>query len=102
MKHYALFELEVTDPAWVRDYIANVTRLVEERGGRYLARTQDIKLIEGEPHPNFVVLLEWPSKEDADAFYDSEAYRPYRAARQAGARNRAYTFTGRDDSGAAR
>ena len=39
MKHYAVAELEITDPAWVADYVANVTPMVERRGGRYLART---------------------------------------------------------------
>ncbi len=39
MKYYAVAEVEVTDPAWVRDYIADVTAMVERHGGRYLART---------------------------------------------------------------
>ena len=38
MKHYAIAELEVEDPNWVRSYVAEVTPMVERRGGRYLAR----------------------------------------------------------------
>jgi len=37
MKYYAVAEIEVTDPTWVRDYVADVTAIVERRGGRYLA-----------------------------------------------------------------
>jgi uncharacterized protein (DUF1330 family) len=31
------------------------------------------------------LIIEWPSKADADAFYNSDEYRPYRDARRAGA-----------------
>jgi len=34
VKYYAVAELEVTDPAWVRDYIAQITPVVERWGGR--------------------------------------------------------------------
>lgn len=95
-------ELDVTDPSWVRDYIANVTPLVERMGGRYLARTGAIDVVEGDrPPPQTIVLIEWPSKEAADAFYDSDDYRPYREARQAGARNQFVTVAGEDAAGAA-
>lgn len=30
MKHYAVAELDVTDPAWVRDYVAEVTPRIAE------------------------------------------------------------------------
>ncbi|MGI9099900.1 MAG: DUF1330 domain-containing protein [Solirubrobacteraceae bacterium] len=39
MRHYAVAELDITDPGWVAEYVAAVTPLVEARGGRYLART---------------------------------------------------------------
>ena len=51
MKHYAVAEIQVTDPAWVRDYLTDVTPMVERRGGRYLARTGAVESIEGERTP---------------------------------------------------
>ena len=48
MKHYTVAELEVTDPSWVRDYVNDVTAMVEAHGGRYLARTGQAELFEGE------------------------------------------------------
>jgi len=102
VKYYAFAELDVTDPSWVRDYIANVTPLVERHGGRYLARTSQVEQLEGEraPLPGFL-LIEWPSREAADAFYESDEYRPYRDRRQAGARNEFFLFAGEDFSGVA-
>jgi len=102
VKHYAVAELDVTDPAWVREYVANVTPIVEARGGRYLARTATIRQIEGERTPPQVFLLiEWPTQEDADAFYDSDEYRPYREARRKGARNEFFLVAGEDVNGVA-
>ncbi len=46
MKYYAIAEIDITDPSWVRDYVANVTAIVERQGGRYLARTGKIEHIE--------------------------------------------------------
>lgn len=102
MKHYAVAELDVTDPAWVRAYVAEVTPMVEGRGGRYLARTATIEQIEGERTPAQVVLIiEWPSKQAADEFYESEEYRPHREARRAGARNEFLLVAGEDVNGVA-
>ena len=102
MKHYAVAEIDVTDPAWVRDYVEHVTPMVERRGGRYLARTAQISKIEGErTPPQTYLIIEWPSKEVADEFYESEEYRPYRERRQAGARNEFLLVAGEDITGAA-
>jgi len=103
MKHYAVAELEITDPAWVADYVAKVTPMVERRGGRYLARSIQVEQIEGEGKPPpIVMIIEWDSREAADEFYESEEYRPYREARRAGARNSFLIVTGEDVNGVAR
>jgi uncharacterized protein (DUF1330 family) len=103
MKHYTVAEMDVTDPSWVRDYVASVTGMVERRGGRYLSRTTRIEKVEGErTQPQVIVLIEWPSKEVAEEFYDSEEYRPYRASRKAGARNEFLLVAGDDVNGLAR
>lgn len=103
MNYYAIAELDVTDPSWVRSYVADVTPMVERHGGRYLARTTNIEQLEGERTPAQVVLIiEWPSKEAAEAFYGSEEYRPYREARREGARNEFFVIAGEDVNGVAR
>ncbi len=77
--------------------------MVERRGGRYLARTATIEQIEGERTPAQVVLIiEWPSKQAADEFYESDEYRPHREARRAGARNEFLIVAGEDVNGVAK
>jgi uncharacterized protein (DUF1330 family) len=103
MKYYAVAEIEVTDPAWVREYLADVTGMVERRGGRYLARTPQVERIEGEGDaPRTFLIIEWPSKQVADEFYESEEYRPYREMRRRGARNEFLLVAGEDVAGVAR
>ena len=103
MRYYTVAEMDVTDPGWIRDYVANVTAMVERRGGRYLARTAQIEKVEGERTPaQVIVLIDWPSKEPAEEFYDSEEYRPYREARGEGARNQFVLVAGEDVNGLAR
>ncbi len=97
MKYYFIGEIEVTDQSWVPEYVSNVTGLVERSGGRYLARTAKIEKIEGERKPlQMCVILEWPSKEAAVSFYESEAYRPYRQNRLSGAKNEFLLVAGED------
>jgi len=103
MKYYCVVELDVTDQSWVQQYIQNVTKLVERNGGRYLARTANIETLEGERKaPGIIVLLEWPSREAAVTFYESEEYRPYRESRLAGARNEFLLVAGEDIANVAR
>jgi uncharacterized protein (DUF1330 family) len=102
MKYYTVAEIEITDQAWVQDYVTNVTRLIEQKGGRYLARTSNVRKIEGERKlPQIFLIIEWPSKEIADTLYESEEYRPYLKSRLAGAKNELVLVAGEDVTKAA-
>jgi uncharacterized protein (DUF1330 family) len=103
VNYYAIAELDVIDPSWVRSYVADVTPMVERHGGRYFARTTNVDQLEGERTPAQIFLIvKWPSKEAADTFYESEEYRPYREARREGARNEFFLVAGEDVNGVAR
>ncbi len=97
MNYYSIAEIDITDQSWAADYVRHVTAQVEHYGGRYLARTGKIEKMEGErTPPQIIVIVEWPSREAAYAFYDSEEYRPFRESRIAGARNEFLLVRGED------
>ncbi len=97
MPYYLISEIDIVDNAWVESYVENVTKLVADFGGRYLARTLTVEKLEGERKPSQVfVLIEWPSKEAADAFYSSAEYAPQRKARIDGSKTELYMFPGED------
>jgi uncharacterized protein (DUF1330 family) len=97
VKYYSVAEMEITDRSWVAEYVKNVTKMVEQRGGRYLARTSKVETVEGERKlPQVFLFVEWPSQKAAKAFYESEEYRPYREARIAGAKIESLLVAGED------
>src|SRR5438128_1005061 len=97
MKYYAVAEIDITERGWVSTYIKNVTSMVERHGGRYLARTSHIEKLEGERKlPQAFLIIEWPSKEAAEAFYGSDEYRPYLQSRKEGARSEFVLVAGED------
>jgi uncharacterized protein (DUF1330 family) len=97
VKYYAVAEIDVTDASWVADYIDTVTALVEARGGRYLARTPRVERLEGRRAvPQVFLIIEWPNREAAYAFYESEDYAPFRRRREQGARNEFVLVAGED------
>ena len=99
MKHYAVATIDLTDRAWVADYVAQVTPMIERHGGRYLARTTRHEQLEGAaPAPQMIVVVEFPSKEAAVAFYESAEYAPFLATRQAGSRGTFFLVPGEDVS----
>jgi uncharacterized protein (DUF1330 family) len=102
MKYYCVAELDITDRVWVSDYVQNVTKLVERHGGRYLSRTADIEKLEGERKaPQIFLIIEWPSRDAALAFYESDEYKPYRSSRMEGARSELALVAGEDMTHAA-
>ncbi|HEX2834104.1 MAG TPA: DUF1330 domain-containing protein [Thermoanaerobaculia bacterium] len=97
MKYYSVAEIHITDRAWVHAYVQNVTGMVERYGGRYLARTSNAEKWEGERAlPQIVLLVEWPSRDAAKAFYDSEEYAPYLRDRLAGSQGEMVFLAGED------
>ena len=48
MAVYLIAEIKVTDDKWVPDYAASVHPIVEKHGGKYLSRSANIKILEGE------------------------------------------------------
>jgi len=103
MKYYAVAELDVTDRSWIRAYVENVTRMVEKHGGRYLSRTSNIERLEGQrTNPHVFLIIEWPSKEAALAFYNSQEYEPYLKSRLAGSKGEFVLIAGEDMNRVAR
>jgi uncharacterized protein (DUF1330 family) len=103
MKHYTVAELSVTARGWAREYVENVTPMVERHGGRYLARTNAFEKLEGEREaPGVMLLIEWPDADAAKRFYESEEYRPYRERRLAGSAGEFLLVAGEDVNGVAR
>jgi uncharacterized protein (DUF1330 family) len=67
---------------------------VKAHGGRYLARGGATDVLEGDWDIDRLVVLEFPSMEQARAWYDSPEYQEVAPIRQAASRARAVIVEG--------
>ena len=81
MAAYVIVDLTVTDLPTMEEYRQQVPATVAKYGGRFLVRGGAHQTIEGDWKPNRVVVLEFPSLEQARRWYDSEEYREPKAMR---------------------
>ncbi|MDX1746299.1 MAG: DUF1330 domain-containing protein [Halobacteriales archaeon] len=74
-KGYALFQLELTDrDRYLNEYVPPTVETIEAHGGRVLVSTDAPQVLEGEWTFDRTVLIEFPSVEDARAWYTDETY----------------------------
>jgi uncharacterized protein (DUF1330 family) len=76
MAGYLIANIEVKEPAKFEEYRQKVVPVIKKFGGRYLVRGGDVRRLEGNLPLKRVVVLEFPTVEAAQRFYDSVEYRP--------------------------
>ncbi|MDG2166537.1 MAG: DUF1330 domain-containing protein [Opitutales bacterium] len=81
MAVFVLADIEVQDPEGYQTYIKLVPPLVAKHGGVYRARGGECTVKEGSWHPRRTVLLEFPDRASAEAFYDDPEYAPVKDIR---------------------
>jgi uncharacterized protein (DUF1330 family) len=83
MAAYIVTQIEVHDRERYEDYKRLVAPTLEAYGGRFVVRGGAVETLEGDWSPGRVVVLEFPSAEQARAWWGSDAYAPAKALRQA-------------------
>jgi uncharacterized protein (DUF1330 family) len=84
MSAYCFFDvLNITDPEKMNAYRDLVFANVKQHGGRYLVVGGQFDVVEGDWQPTFPVIIEFPSLEQAHAWYDSADYAELKALRLA-------------------
>jgi uncharacterized protein (DUF1330 family) len=94
MPAYLIIRTEILDEPRYREYMEKAKPLVEQYGGRYLARGGDTKPISGEWKPERLTLIEFPSEGHARRCLSSPAYGLLGQIRKAAARTRALLTEG--------
>ena len=94
MTTYIILDIEVTDPAGYDDYKKLAPPSIPLYGGKYIARGGKSETLEGDWQPKRIVLLEFPSVEQARAWLESPEYAPARALRHKYATSKAIIVEG--------
>lgn len=72
---YAVFIEEITDwDRYLNEYLPAADETLDEHGGTLAVWNRDPDVIEGEWDHNMTVVVEFPSVEDARAWYEGDAY----------------------------
>jgi uncharacterized protein (DUF1330 family) len=82
MAAYYIVEIDIQDQAKFEEYRQKVPATIARYGGRYLVRGGQQETIEGTWRPKRIVVLEFPSVEQAKRWYDSPEYRPLKELRR--------------------
>jgi len=88
MAAYVVGEIEVTDAATYEEYRKQVLAVVTKYGGRFIVRGGKVEPLEGDWSPKRLVVLEFPSLEQAQKWYRSPEYAPLIALRKRASRGK--------------
>ncbi|HEY1753610.1 MAG TPA: DUF1330 domain-containing protein [Caulobacteraceae bacterium] len=74
MKAYLVLDFSIRDLPGFRPYIAAIPAFIGKHGGKYIVRGVQPTVMEGDWAPELMVILEFPSRRNAEAFLaDPEA-----------------------------
>jgi uncharacterized protein (DUF1330 family) len=89
MTHYLIADITVTDDAWVPAYAAEVHEIIARHGGRYLSRSGNVEVLEGQsPDSTLIAIIAFPDRAAIDGFLADPAYAAHLKARQDGSVSR--------------
>ena len=85
MSAYIIASIHVTDPEKYKNYMALSPGAIAAAGGKFIVRGGNLEILEGDWSRPRIVIIEWPTRDAATAFYDSALYSSARAAREGAA-----------------
>jgi uncharacterized protein (DUF1330 family) len=94
MRAYVLAEIEITNPDGYKAYTANVVPTIEKYGGRFLVRGGAVHALEGDWPERRRVIIEFPSLEAAQQWWDSPEYAKPKSLRRANSKGRLLLLEG--------
>ena len=85
MSAYVIARVQVTDWKRYRQYTNATPGAIAKFGGRFIVRGGETITFEGPPETGRLVVIEFPSLDQAKAFYHSEEYSRARKLREGAA-----------------
>jgi uncharacterized protein (DUF1330 family) len=84
-KGYIIAQVDVTNPQAYGEYAKRSPDIIAKFGGRFIARAGRTVTLEGSPAKSRVVIIEYPSFERAQAFFNSPEYQQAKKLREGAA-----------------
>lgn len=96
MRAYVLGEIEITNPDGYKAYTQQVPATIEKYKGRFIVRGGAAEVLEGDWPNRRHVVIEFPSMEQARAWWNSTEYAGPKAMRKANSKGRLLLIEGCD------
>lgn len=81
MTAYVIFDVEIRDPVRYQDFMNQVKPALADAGASYLTRGGERRVYEGDWQPRRIVILQFPSIDAWEAFYQGPTYQGLKAIR---------------------
>ena len=94
MPAYVIVEIDIHDPVGYEEYKKQASTTVFKYGGEYIVRGGKAELLEGDPQPQRIVVLKFPSTDKAREWLNCEEYREPRKLRHKTATTRMIAVEG--------
>ena len=94
MRAYAIVQEDVHDLKTFDEYRKDVIATLEPFHGRFLVRGGKVTMLEGERMPERTVVIEFPSRAEAEGWYNSAAYQKILPLRLKASRSRFFIADG--------
>ncbi|HZS83428.1 MAG TPA: DUF1330 domain-containing protein [Stellaceae bacterium] len=88
MPAFVISDVEPLDPELLREYRSLAEASIARHGGRYIVRGGAIESLEGGWSPQHIVIVAFPTLEQARAWYESSDYAEALRVRRQGALRR--------------
>ena len=94
MAAYVIVEVKINDPEVYAQYRPLVPATLEAYGGKFVVRGGGLQALEGGWAPERMVVMEFPSVEQAQKWCNSPEYAPAKALRQKSANTKMLVVEG--------
>jgi uncharacterized protein (DUF1330 family) len=74
MPAYIIGRVDISDREQYRQYLKTTPPVIEQYGGKVIARSEDVITLEGPDETRRIVILQFPSLAKAEEFYHSPEY----------------------------
>ena len=81
LKGYLILDFTIKDFSLFKEYIDKIPAFIKKHGGKYIVQGVEPEIMEGDWHPERVVVLEFPNKEIAKGFLADPDAQPLFAIR---------------------
>lgn len=95
MTAFIVGRMQIHNRDWTEEYFSKVPAIIESYGGTFLVKGGDPQVLEGgEDTPDAAFILNFPNREAALKFWNSEEFAPLVKLRQTGSTLNAQLYSG--------